>query len=234
MKKRFPTDLSSFPELKSTTPMNEILFSAVTKKFVMALAGLFLLLFLPVHLGINLMLLRDDPVPFNTAAHFMAGFPLIKVIEITLFAAILIHITYGIILQIHNWISRPVRYAVRNKSKTSAFSRFMIWTGGSILIFLVIHFFNFYFIRLGLVEGDPENFYSVAWQLFSIPSYVILYWVCFILLGFHLFHALQSAFQTLGLANPFWTPVVRALSLIYSIIIPAGFALIPLVIWLIK
>ncbi len=212
--------------------MNKILFSAVSKKFVMALAGLFLLLFLPVHLGINLMLLKSDPEPFNSAAHFMATFPLIKVVEVLLFLTILIHITYGIFLQIQNWLSRPVGYKVRNKSETGAFSRFMIWTGGSVLIFLVIHFFNFYFIKLGLVEGDPENFYSVAWQLFSIPGYAILYWICFLLLGFHLYHALQSAFQTLGLSNEFWKPVIRAISLIYAIAVPVGFAIIPLVIWL--
>jgi len=221
-------------DLKSTRPMNKILFSAVTKKFVMALAGLFLLLFLPVHLGINLMLLNDDPEPFNKAAHFMATFPLVKVIELFLFLTIIVHITYGIFLQIQNWLSRPIRYAAGNKSKTSAFSRFVIWTGGVVLIFLVIHFFNFYFIKLGLVEGDPENFYSVAYQLFSIPGYVILYWVCFILLGFHLYHALQSAFQTLGLANEFWTPVIKVISLIYAIVMPLGFAVIPLVIWQLK
>lgn len=214
--------------------MNKILFSAVSNKFVMALAGLFLLLFLPVHLGINLMLLKDDPVPFNTAAHFMATFPLIKVIELLLFILLVVHIIYGVTLQILNWLTRPVRYHVRNKSETSAFSKFMIWTGGAVLIFLVIHFFNFYFIKLGLVQGDPEDFYSVAWQLFTIPGYVVLYWACFLLLGFHLYHALQSAFQTLGLANDFWTPVIKAISLIYSIVLPAGFALIPLVIWLIK
>lgn len=214
--------------------MNKILFSAVSKKFVMALAGLFLLLFLPVHLGINLMLLKDVPEPFNKAAQFMAAFPLIKVIELFLLLTIIVHITYGVVLQTQNWFSRPVRYAVRNKSKTSAFSRFVFWTGGAVLIFLVIHFFNFYFIKLGLVEGDPENFYSVAYQLFSIPGYVILYWVCFILLGFHLYHALQSAFQTLGLANEFWTPVIKAISLIYAIVLPLGFAVIPLVIWQLK
>lgn len=214
--------------------MNKILFSAVSKKFVMALAGLFLLLFLPVHLGINLMLLKSDPEPFNNAAHFMATFAPVKVVEVLLFLTILIHVTYGIILQIQNWLSRPVRYSVRNKSETSAFSRFMIWTGGSVLIFLVIHFFNFYFIKLGLVEGDPENFYSVAYQLFAIPGYVILYWICFLLLSFHLYHALQSAFHTLGLANEFWTPVIKAISLIYAIVLPVGFAIIPLVIWLFK
>lgn len=214
--------------------MNKILFSAVSKKFVMALAGLFLLVFLPVHLGINLMLLRSDPEPFNSAAHFMATFPLVKVVEILLFLAIIIHITYGLILQIQNWLSRPVGYSVRNRSETSAFSRFMIWTGGSVLIFLVIHFFNFYFIKLGIVEGDPENFYSVAYQLFNVTGYVILYWVCFLLLGLHLYHALQSAFQTLGLSNGFWTPVIKVISLLYAIAIPVGFAIIPLVIWLFK
>jgi len=214
--------------------MNKILFSAISKKFVMALAGLFLLLFLPVHLAINLMLLKSDPEPFNNAAHFMATFPLVKVVEILLVLAILVHITYGILLQIQNWLSRPVRYTVRNKSETSAFSRFMIWTGGAVLIFLVIHFFNFYFIKLGIIDGDPENFYAVAYQLFALPGYVILYWVCFLILGFHLYHALQSAFQTLGLANEFWTPVIKAISLIYSIALPVGFAIIPLVIWLFK
>ncbi len=214
--------------------MNKILFSAVSKKFVMALAGLFLLLFLPVHLGINLMLLKDDAEPFNSAAHFMATFPLVKVVEVVLLLALLAHIGYGIIIQIQNWFSRPVRYAVRNRSETSAFSKFMIWTGGAVLIFLVIHFFNFYFIRLGLVNGDPEDFYSVAHQLFSIPGYVILYWVCFILLGFHLYHSLYSAFQTLGIASDFWTPVIKAIALIYAILLPLGFAIIPLAIWLLK
>jgi len=214
--------------------MNKLLFSAISKKFVMALAGLFLLVFLPVHLIINLLLLKDDPAQFNNAAHFMATFPPVKVVEILLFLTIVVHITYGILIQVQNWLTRPVRYAVRNKSETSAFSRFMIWTGGSVLVFMVIHFFNFYFMKLGWVEGNPEDFYSVAHNLFALPGYVVFYWVCFVILGLHLYHALQSAFQTLGVKNEFWTPVIRALALIYSIVLPLGFASIPLFIWLIK
>ncbi|HNX67651.1 MAG TPA: succinate dehydrogenase cytochrome b subunit [Bacteroidales bacterium] len=214
--------------------MNKLLYSSISKKFVMALAGLFLLLFLPVHLGINLMLLKSDPLPFNKAAHFMATFPVIKIFEIILFLTIMVHVIWGVMVQLQNWFKRPVRYAVRNKSETVFFSRFMIWTGLSIMIFLVIHFFNFYFIKLGLVEGNAEDFYSVAWQLFKIPGYVILYWICFVLLAFHLYHALQSAFQTLGLNNEFWRPVLKVFSLIYAVIIPAGFAVIPFVIWIIK
>ena len=214
--------------------MNKVIFSSISKKFVMALAGLFLLLFLPVHLIINLMLLKTDPAPFNEAAHFMATFPVIKIVEVVLFATILIHIIYGITLQIQNWIARPTGYKSGQKSETSFFSRFMIWTGGSILIFLIIHFINFYFIKLGLVEGDPENFYALAYQLFQIPAYNIFYWLCFVVLGFHLYHAFGSAFQTLGLNHRIWTPVVKILSLIYAVIIPLGFSIIPMVIWLFK
>ncbi len=200
----------------------------------MALAGLFLLLFLPIHLIINLLLLKSDPGPFNEAAHFMATFPLIKIIEIVLFAALIIHFCWGIYIQIKNWFSRPIGYAGGNKSETSFFSKFMIWTGAAVLTFLVLHFFNFYFMRLGLVQGNPDDFYSVAHNLFKIPAYNIIYLVCFTLLGLHLFHAFSSAFQTLGLNHRIWTPVVKVVAWIYALLIPAGFAFISLTLWLFR
>src|SRR5450759_3044570 len=159
--------------------MSKVLFSSISKKLVMALAGLFLLTFLPLHLIINLMLLKSDPDPFNKAAQFMASFPLIKILEVVLIGAILIHISWGIYLQIQNWIARPVGYVSAIKSETSFFSRFMIWTGATILTFLVLHFFNFFFIKLGLVAGNPEDFYSVAHSLFKIPAYDFIYLGCF-------------------------------------------------------
>jgi succinate dehydrogenase / fumarate reductase cytochrome b subunit len=214
--------------------MNKILFSSISKKFVMALAGLFLLTFLPVHLVINFFLLSDDPSKFNNAAHFMATFPLVKIMEIVLFATILIHITWGIMLQIQNWFARPVGYVSGSKSETTFFSRFMIWTGASILIFLILHFINFYFMKLGLVKGNAEDFYSVAHNLFKIPVYNYIYLTCFAILGFHLFHAFSSAFQTLGLNHRIWTPVVKAVALIYSIVIPISFAFISISLWLFR
>jgi succinate dehydrogenase / fumarate reductase cytochrome b subunit len=214
--------------------MSKVLFSSISKKIVMALAGLFLLVFLPVHLVINLMLLRNDPVPFTNAAHFMATFPLVKIVEIVLMGAILIHITWGIFLQIQNWLARPVGYVSGNKSETSFFSRFMIWTGATIFTFLVLHFFNFYFIKLGLVAGDPEDFYTLAHNLFKIPAYNYIYLTCFALLGFHLYHAFSSAFKTLGLNHRIWTPVVNVIALIYAILLPAGFAFISISLWLFR
>ena len=214
--------------------MSKVLFSSISKKFVMALAGLFLLTFLPVHLIINLMLLKSDPVPFNKAAHFMATFPLIKIMEAVLMAAILIHLSYGIMLQIQNWLARPVGYVIGNKTEVSFFSKFMIWTGSTILIFLVLHFFNFYFVKLGLVPGDPEDFYNMAHNLFKIPAYNYIYLACFTLLGFHLYHAFSSAFQTLGLNHRLFTPVVKVVALIYAIVIPAGFASVSITLWLFR
>ena len=200
----------------------------------MALAGLFLLTFLPLHLIINLLLLKNDPVPFNRAAHFMATFPLVKIIEVVLIGAILIHITWGILIQIQNWFARPVGYAGGSKSEVSFFSRFMIWTGATIFTFLVLHFFNFYFVKLGLVKGNPEDFYSMAHNLFQIPSYNYIYLLCFALLGFHLYHAFSSAFQTLGLNHRIWTPVVKVVAFVYAIVIPAGFACISISLWLFR
>lgn len=214
--------------------MNKVIASSVSKKFIMALAGLFLILFLPVHLTINLMLLKHDPGPFNEAAHFMATFPVIRIIEVVLFTAIIVHLSWGIYIQIQNWRARPVHYAKGNKAETSFFSRFMIWTGAIILTFMVLHFFNFFFIRLGWIEGNPDDFYSVAHSLFKVPAYDYIYLACFSLLGLHLYHAFSSAFQTLGLNHRIWTPVIKVAALLYSIMIPLGFAMIPIIIWLFR
>jgi succinate dehydrogenase / fumarate reductase cytochrome b subunit len=180
------------------------------------------------------MLLKSDPEPFNRVAHFMATFPVIKIIEIVLIAALLIHLSWGIFIQIQNWLTRPVGYVSGNKSQTSFFSKFMIWTGASVLTFLVLHFFNFFFIKLGLVPGNPENFYSAAHNLFKIQAYNYIYLTCFVLLGLHLVHAFYSAFQTLGLNHRIWTPVVKVFAWVYAIIIPAGFAFIAITLWLFR
>ncbi len=212
--------------------MSRFLGSSVWKKFVMALLGLFLILFLPVHLGINLLLLKSDPEPFNKAAHFMATFWLVKGFEVLLLGSFLLHIFYGIVIQIQNWASRGlVKYKIPNYSQISFFSKFMIWTGLIVLVFLVIHFVNFYFIKVGLVEGNPEDFYSVAHQLFKQTGYLIFYEFSFLVLGFHLAHAFWSAFQTLGWATDRLSRVFWVAGTIYAIIIPLGFAIIPLIIY---
>ena len=210
-------------------------FSSITKKIWMAFLGLFLMIFLVLHLSINLCLLRKDPTWFNDAAYFMGTNYVVKVFEVILFGGFIIHILIGIILQIRNWMSRPVRYKITNKTYTPFLSKYMIYTGGIIAFFLVLHLFNFYFIKFGWVQSpvDPlanghPDFYRIARILFAQPIYSIIYISLFIILGFHLFHAFQAAFQTLGLDHKKYTPGIEKFGIIYSIIVPLGYTIIPL------
>lgn len=211
-------------------------FSSITQKIWMALLGLFLMVFLVVHLGINLCLLRSDGgVWFTEAANFMGTNYVVKVFEVVLFGGFIFHIILGVILQVKNWMSRPVRYMVGNKSATPFLSKYMIYTGGIVLIFLVIHFMNFYFIKLGwvdspvpLLEGGEPDFYETARWLFVQPFYSFLYLVLMVVVAFHLNHAFGAAFQTLGLEHKTYTPWIHGFGTVYSIVIPLGYMIIPL------
>jgi len=202
----------------------------------MALLGLFLMVFLVVHLGINLCLLRnDDGVWFRAAAHFMGTNYIVKILEVFLFGGFILHIFIGIVLQIKNWFSRPVRYKISNKTDTPFLSKYMIYTGAIVLTFLIIHLFNFFFIKFGWVnspvnplEDGDADFIGVAKYLFSQPGYSLVYIAFFIGLGFHLYHAFQAAFQTLGLDHKTYTPFITGFGIFYSIIIPLGYIIIPL------
>jgi succinate dehydrogenase / fumarate reductase cytochrome b subunit len=214
--------------------------SSITKKIFMSLTGIFLILFLLVHLSINLTLMIDDGGKiFSAAAHFMSTNIIIKIFEIFLFGSFILHIIFSIILSIKNWLSRPVGYKVCNKTETSFFSKYMIYTGILIGIFLIIHMMNFYFVKLGFVKipegiADNHDFYHMAIKLFSNTSYSVFYIILMIVLGFHLNHAFQSAFQTLGLNHNKYTPMIKLLGTIYAFIVSVGFSIIPLYFLLIR
>jgi succinate dehydrogenase / fumarate reductase cytochrome b subunit len=211
----------------------------------MALAGLFLITFLFVHLGINLTLLLPESETyeakqiFNIAAHFMGTNILIKIFEVVLFGGFIIHILYGLILQIQNWMARPARYKMEGWSHTSPFSKFMIHTGALIFIFLAIHLMDFYFKakffgEIDSVFYDGKEYHdmgALVLEKFRHLSFVIGYIVAVTFLGFHLHHAFQSAFQSLGLNHSKYTPFIKFLSLVVSIILPVGYAIIPLAIY---
>ena len=124
--------------------IKQILTSSVGKKVIMSLAGIFLIIFLLVHLGINLtLIICDSTKPFNVASNFMGSNYLVKIFEIILFLGFIVHMIYGVILQIQNWIARPKRYKIENFSQTSVFSKFMIHTAIVIGVFLIIHLMDF-------------------------------------------------------------------------------------------
>lgn len=219
--------------------------SSITKKVIMSLAGLFLFSFLLVHLGINLFLLpltENHKEIFELAAAFMSSNPIIKVFEIVLFGGFIIHIIYGLIVQFQNWSSRGSEgYKVSGKTKTTISSQYMIHTGVLVFLFLALHMYQFYFIKLGLntspfmdEHGHPE-FFNIAIDLFSNqPVFSIIYILSFLFLGFHLNHAFQSAFQSLGWEHPKYTPFIKAFGRIYAIVVPMGFIIIPLYFMIMK
>ena len=219
--------------------MSTIFTSSIGKKLMMSLAGLFLVVFLLVHLGINLLLIiYDDPMVYNKAAHFMTTNILIKIFEIVLIGGILLHVIYALILQIQNWIARPKRYNKTNYSNTSFFSKFMIHTAIITLVFLAIHFVDFYFkAKFGHAETlvvDGVLYHDFATEIvdkFKMLPFVVFYIAAFIFLGFHLVHGFQSAFKTYGLDNRRFTPLIQALAIVYSVIVVGGYTMIPLMIY---
>lgn len=203
--------------------------SSVGKKLIMAITGLFLYIYLIIHLAANLLLLLTDPVPFNTYADIMssgANIP-IRIIEVVLFLAFIYHIINGIRLWIANKKARGVSYNVNSPAANSTFfSRFMVHSGVIVFIFLVIHLRTF-FIKYKF-NPPPETMYDSAQIAFSNTYYSLFYILAMILLAFHLVHGFQSAFQTLGLRHSKYTSFIKGFGIVFSILLCAGFAIIPL------
>jgi len=220
--------------------MSKRYYSSLTKKYIMALMGLFLFTFLVVHLSLNLTLLFDPSrVIFNEAAHFMGTNVFIQAFQWVLFAGFAIHIFYGIVLQIQNWIARGKGYKRKALSEESIFSKYMIYTGIVIFIFLVIHLGNFFVLKM---QGNVPEFQNPALQevedmgllvvnVFHNTGYVIFYVVLLLIMGFHLDHAFQSAFQSLGLNHPKYMPFIKGLGHFLAIALTAGFIIIPVFIY---
>jgi succinate dehydrogenase / fumarate reductase cytochrome b subunit len=221
--------------------MSNFLMTSIGRKFLMSITGLFLVMFIGVHLAINLLLIVDDSGElFNQGAHFMATNPLIKIMEPILGLGFIIHIFWSFFLEFENWKARPIKYAKKNMSGASTWaSRNMLVLGALVLVFLIIHIINF-FVKMKFT-GDPalteiivngvhmENAYALVAGAFkaSVPL-GIFYILGGILLGFHLSHGFWSAFQTLGLNNKNWLKRWQVIGVIYAIVIAIGYSVIPL------
>ena len=220
--------------------------SSIGRKLVMSLTGLFLVLFLCVHLGGNLQLLRnDDGEVFNEFSYFMTHNPLIELISYGLYAFILLHTIQGLLLWSSNRKAKGTTYAVAAKHKGVDWaSSNMALLGTLIFVFLVIHMGDFWF-KVKFDEGQindavhyrgyeglvVKDLYQSVAASFHALWYVIVYVIGMVVLYFHLSHGFQSAFQTLGLNHPKYTPIIQWIGKAYSILVPFGFAIIPIVMY---
>ena len=202
---------------------NGTLTSSIGKKLGMALTGLAIYGFLVGHLAGNMLLFKNDGgEEFNAYSEFLTSNPLLVPIEMVLLAIFLLHIYFAISVTRENSKARPEGYAVRSKTvggRTWA-SRTMIYTGSLILIFVGLHLKTFKYGDLG-----SGTLYDLVNATFHMTGYMVWYVLAMVVMGFHLWHAFQSAFQTLGLRSQ----AIHVVGLIVGLVLAGGFAVIPLV-----
>jgi succinate dehydrogenase / fumarate reductase cytochrome b subunit len=211
---------------------SEFFTSSVGKKWVMALTGIFLILFLVVHVGLNACIWANDGGKmFNAGAHFMGSMIVIRIIEIGLMAGFLVHILQGLVLVFQNRSKRKKGYAVAMGNKGSKwYSRSMGLLGTLILIFLIIHLSHFWVpnrSNQGWLLGEELNLYERMKLVFQNELVVIVYLLGCFSLAWHLLHGFQSAFRTIGISNNRYLALLNGIGIGFSIIVPLAFAMMP-------
>ena len=209
--------------------------TTLIRKNLMALTGLFLCLFLVVHLAGNLQLLlppEQAALQFNTYSKFMTGNPLIKTISYLLYASIVGHVVYAVIITIKNRTASGSGYAYDRRGVSSAwYSRNMGLLGSVILLFLIVHMKDFWYeYKFGSLPQDQEgnkDLYSIVISAFGELWYVALYVVAMVALGYHMLHGIYSAFKTLGSYPRKLSGLLYYGGVGLTLILTAGYIIIP-------
>ncbi|MBV6420801.1 MAG: hypothetical protein DAHOPDDO_02064 [Ignavibacteriaceae bacterium] len=205
--------------------------SSIGKKLIMAVTGSFLIIFLIVHLIGNITLFFGANAFNGYVATLDVIKPLIRVIEVVLLTAFVLHIFNGTKLWIENKRARDINYKVNGSSENSnVYSRTMFLSGSIIFIFLISHLGTFFW-RFNVYDpmglADIHQYFDIVVYFFGIWWYVILYIIAMILLGIHLNHGFQSAFQTFGWNHKTYFPLIQKIGTIYAVIMSIGFASMP-------
>jgi succinate dehydrogenase / fumarate reductase cytochrome b subunit len=206
------------------------LSSSVGEKLLIAVTGLALFLYLVVHLAGNTLLFLG-PQTFNGYAHLLITNPLVIPVEIGLAAIFVLHVWKTVVMWWRNRQARPAPYYEKKwagaPSRKSLASTAMIYTGLLTAVFVVLHVRTFKYGPAGDVAGQRDLFGLVT-RFFHNPLNVAFYEVCLVLLGFHLWHGFASAFESLGVDEPRYTPRILLAGKVLAVVIAGGFVLIPL------
>jgi succinate dehydrogenase / fumarate reductase cytochrome b subunit len=213
--------------------------SSIGRKVSMALSAFFLMFFLLQHLSINILSVFS-PELFNEISHFMGTNPVVQfALQPVLIFAVVFHFVMGFILELKNKKANGTSYAKNNGAANSTWmSRNMIYSGITILAFIVLHFIDFWFpeINTKFIQGDWSGamagvdgfrYHEELVHKFMSPIRVAAYVISFVFLGLHLAHGFTSAFQSMG-GTAGRKKTLQTIGLAYSIIIPAGFIFIAL------
>ncbi len=206
--------------------------SSIGRKILMALSGFFLLVFLLQHFVINLFSVISEEL-FNEISHFMGTNGVIQfVLQPVLLFGVIFHLAMGIYLEYKNRTARPVKYAMDKASHNSNWvSRNMIITGIMIMLFLGLHFYDFWIpeIKDKFIDGkwdDPNKYFPHLQHKFHDGWRVVIYCISFVFLSLHLLHGFQSSFQSAGFNHNKYTPIIKKIGILYAVLIPLGFIFI--------
>ena len=198
--------------------------SSVGKKLMMSITGLCFCGFLAGHLGGNLTIYGGKDMFESYAAHLHAMGILLKFVEWGLLTFALIHITTGLTLFYQNYKARPLRYKINKRAGGRTLgSATMPYTGILLLLFVILHLFNFHF-----ADKTDTTIYVIVSKAFENPITVLIYTAAMVVAGIHISHGFWSAFQTLGANHPKYMPLIHTLSLIFAVIVTIGFGALPI------
>lgn len=198
----------------------------------MALTGIFLILFLIIHVSLNATIWANDGGKmFEAGAHFMGSNIVPRILEIGLMVGILLHIIQGLMLEFQNRSKRKKGYAVAMGNKGSKwYSRSMGLLGTLILLFLIMHLLHFWVPNRnnqGWLLGPEISLYDKMKEVFQVGWVVILYILGCFSLAWHLLHGFQSSFRTIGVSNKKYLALLNVIGIGFSVIVPLAFALMP-------
>ena len=209
--------------------------SSITKKLIMSISGLFLIVFLLLHMTINLFSVIDSFTGtygaadglFQKGCDFMA-LPIVTIMVPVLAAGFLVHIAYALILSYGNFKARGTeRYAVANKTKAESWAAKNMLVLGVVVLGIVVFHLNHFWADMQLAEFQghhAENPYTLLNATFQNGWMVVIYVIWFAALGFHLQHGFWSAFQSIGMSNKIWEKRLLCIGKVFVGIIVLGFS----------
>jgi succinate dehydrogenase / fumarate reductase cytochrome b subunit len=203
------------------TLVKRFAFTSIGRKAVMAVSGLLLGGFMLVHLAENLLLFKGEAF-YNGWVDLLISNPLTPFLEVGLLAVFLAHIITGVWVRVEDFLNAPGGYEARKwQGGRTVGSATMLYTAAAILAYLVYHMLTFRFV------DHSMGFFQMVTTSFRQPVFTAIYVAGAAALALHLSHGMQSAFQTLGVSHPKYTPLIKIGGTLVALAM-VGFALISL------
>ena len=208
--------------------------SSIGKKILMAVTGIIMLAFVTAHLIGNLLMFAG-PEQINLYANFLQKMGIfLWALRAFMLLVVTVHVCVAALLTRENMAARPTGYVCRERVKSGFASNYMGVLGSLLATFLIFHILHFtvniliYPEHAALVTAEGfRDVYSMVLLNFQIPWVSAFYIFMMAVLGLHMWHCIQSFFQTLGVRHVYLTPIFNYGGKIFSVILVLGFMSIP-------